>query len=102
MSFAYLEHIRRACHRVINDVSLKEKIRELADEILQEARARGEVIQLGDTIICHGGGDEIIIQQKLILPDSMICGHVKLILNELEKRLRKMEHVAYVIVSLQT
>lgn len=98
MFYGHLEHVRRACHRIVEDNKAKAEIRRIADKFLKEIIAQNEEIHLGDTIICHGGGDKLIIMQMITLPDNINHERVKYIFRQLKNALVKSQNAAHVII----
>lgn len=97
MFYGYLEHVRRACHRIVKDDDAKEEIRQIASDVLTRIGANGEV-SLGETIMCHGGGDKIIIMQMITLPDNISHPRVRDIFSQLKTALVKGQNAEHVLV----
>lgn len=93
-----LEHSDRACHPVIKDLNISERIRNTAEKQLEKIIKSNENITLGTTTICHYGGDKIIIMQMMVLPDDMPHSRVNQIFTGLKRELKKIENVARVII----
>ncbi|CAF3559619.1 unnamed protein product [Rotaria socialis] len=92
------ENVRRACHRIVEDDDVKAEIRGIADGILKRITAENEEVYLGDTIVCHGGADKLIIMQMITLPDSIEHQRVKEIFSQLKIALIKNENTGHVFV----
>lgn len=94
----YLEHTKRACHHIVEDPDISKEIRNAAADKLASIVYPNENVSLGDTVICHGGGDKIIIMQIMVLPDEMAHERVRQIFTHLKNELNKIDNVARVIV----
>ncbi len=94
----YLEHTKRACHHVVDDPEVSNEIRSVAENRLASIVYPNENVSLGETILCHGGGDQIIVMQMMILPDHMAHERVRQIFTCLKNELNRIDNVARVIV----
>jgi len=98
MFYGHLEHVRRACHRIVEDDDAKTEIRRIAARVLRENIVDDEDVRLGDTILCHGGGDKTIIMQMIILPDHINHQRVKCIFSQLKSSLVQSQNAGHVLV----
>lgn len=89
--------MHRACHRIIKNEDAKNEIRQIAIGVLDRMGANGEV-SLGETIMCHGGGDKIIIMQMITLPDDISHQRVKAIFSQLKMALVKTQNAGHVLI----
>lgn len=69
----------------------------MASDVLTRMNAHGEV-SLGETIMCHGGGDKIIIMQMITLPDNIGHPRVREIFSELKIALVKAQNAEHVLI----
>ncbi len=98
MFYGDLDHVRRACHRVVEDDEAKAEVRSIADGVLKQIIVENEGVSLGDTIICHGGGDKTIVMQMITLPDNINHERVKYIFSQLKIALAKSKNAGYVLI----
>ncbi|CAF1543562.1 unnamed protein product, partial [Didymodactylos carnosus] len=72
--------------------------RKIAANVLEETKRSKENVHLGETIICHGGGDTVIIMQMITLPKDMVQQRTQESFGKLKRTLEKIEHIGHVIV----
>ncbi|CAF1182972.1 unnamed protein product [Didymodactylos carnosus] len=95
---AIYEHVQRACHRIVENSDTQRKIQTIAANVLEEIKGSTESVHLGETIICHGGDDTVIVMQMITLPNDMVQQRTQEIFGRLKQALEKIEDVGHVIV----